>query len=435
MEIKELIKKIEEKKIKIGVIGLGYVGLPIVIRFVESGFKVIGFDIDEEKVKKLMEGISYIYYIPNEKIKALLPNFSATTDMGKLKEVDAILICVPTPLTPYKDPDLQYLYKTANDVYKVLREGHIISVESTTYPGTTREIYLKILEKTGLKVGNDFFLIYSPEREDPGNFQYDAREIPKVVGGITENCKKVGIALYSQIVKKVVPVSSTEVAEATKLLENIYRAVNIALVNELKMLFDRMGINIWEVIEAAKTKPFGFQPFYPGPGLGGHCIPIDPFYLTWVAKRYDFTTSFIELAGEINTMMPYYVVEKCIEGLNMQGKPIKGSKVLIIGIAYKKDVDDIRESPAFKIMKILEKKEVEKIDYYDPYVKEVKKTRQYDKSISSIEFKPEKLKEYDVAIIVTDHSNVDYETIYENLPLIIDTRNVYKVPSPKVIKA
>jgi UDP-N-acetyl-D-glucosamine dehydrogenase len=333
------------------------------------------------------------------------------------------------------EPDLTYLYNTANDIYENLREGHIISLESTTYPGTTREIYLSKFEKKGLVVGRDYFLIYSPEREDPGNPNYNTKNIPKVVGGITENCRKVGIALYSQIIDKVIPVSSTEVAEATKLLENIYRAVNIALVNELKMLFERMGIDIWEVIEASKTKPFGFQAFYPGPGLGGHCIPIDPYYLTWVAKRYDFTTSFIELAGEINTMMPYYVVEKCIEGLNMQGKSIKGAKILIVGIAYKKDVDDIRESPAFKIMKILEKKNVGKIDYYDPYVKEVKKTRQYSKPIYSIEFTEEKLSEYDVAIIVTDHSNIDYKKIYESLPLIIDTRNVYKEKSPKIIKA
>lgn len=435
VNIEKLIKNIREKKIKVGIIGLGYVGLPLVIRFVESGFKVIGFDIDQEKVKKLKSGNSYIHYISNEKIKSLFPNFTPTIDMKKLKEVDAILICVPTPITIYKEPDLRYLYNTANDIYENLREGHIISLESTTYPGTTREIYLSKFEKKGLKVGNDFFLIYSPEREDPGNPNYNTKTIPKVVGGITENCKIVGIELYSQIVDKVIPVSSTEVAEATKLLENIYRAVNIALVNELKILFDKMGINIWEVIEAAKTKPFGFQAFYPGPGLGGHCIPIDPFYLTWIAKRYDFTTRFIELAGEINTTMPYYVVEKCIEGLNIHGKSIKGSKILIIGIAYKKDVDDIRESPAFKIIKILEKKNVEKIDYYDPYVKEVRKTRQYDKPISSIEFSSEKLKEYDVAIIVTDHSNIDYKKIYDCIPLIIDTRNVYKENSPKVIKA
>jgi UDP-N-acetyl-D-glucosamine dehydrogenase len=435
MEIDNLIKRINEKKIKVGVIGLGYVGLPLVIRFVESGFEVIGFDIDKEKVEKLKKGQSYIHYIPEERIKNILPRFQPTTDMKKLKEVDAILICVPTPLTQYKEPDLTYLYNTANDIYENLREGHIISLESTTYPGTTREIYLSKFEKTGLVVGRDYFLIYSPEREDPGNPNYNTKIIPKVVGGITENCRKVGIALYSQIVDKVIPVSSTEVAEATKLLENIYRAVNIALVNELKMLFERMGIDIWEVIDASKTKPFGFQAFYPGPGLGGHCIPIDPYYLTWVAKRYDFTTSFIELAGEINTMMPYYVVEKCIEGLNMQGKSIKGAKILIVGIAYKKDVDDIRESPAFKIMKILEKKNVGKIDYYDPYVKEVKKTRQYSKPIYSIEFTEEKLSEYDVAIIVTDHSNIDYKKIYESLPLIIDTRNVYKEKSPKIIKA
>ncbi|MCM8817895.1 MAG: nucleotide sugar dehydrogenase [Candidatus Omnitrophica bacterium] len=434
-EISNLIKRIKNREIKIGIIGLGYVGLPVAIRFVESGFKVKGFDVDKEKVEKLKKGISYIHYIKNEKIKSLLTNFTPTTDMFQLKEVDAIIICVPTPLTPYKEPDLTYLIKTADDIYENLKKGHIISLESTTYPGTTREVFLSKFEKTGLKVGEDFFLIYSPEREDPGNPNFNTKTIPKVVGGITESCKKIGIELYSQIVDKVIPVSSTETAEATKLLENIYRAVNIALVNELKMLFDKMGIDIWEVIEASKTKPFGFQAFYPGPGLGGHCIPIDPFYLTWIAKRYDFTTRFIELAGEINTMMPYYVVEKCIEALNQQGKAIKGCKVLIVGIAYKKDVDDIRESPAFKIIKILEKKNVSKIDYYDPYVKEVKKTRQYYKQISSIDFIPEKLKEYDIAIIVTDHSNVDYKLIYECIPLIVDTRNVYKEKLSKVVKA
>lgn len=435
MKIEELILKIKERKIEVGIIGLGYVGLPLVIRFCEAGFKVRGFDVDPEKVEKLNSGHSYIHYIGDEKIRNILPNFKATSEMDELKQVDAIIICVPTPLDRYNQPDLKYLHNTANDIYRNLREGHIISLESTTYPGCTREIYLSLFKKKRLKVGEDYFLIYSPEREDPGNPVYNAKNIPKVVGGITENCKKVGVTLYSQIVEKVVPVSSTEVAEATKLLENIYRAVNIALVNELKMLFDRMGINIWEVIEASKTKPFGFQAFYPGPGLGGHCIPIDPFYLTWKAKEYDFHTRFIELAGEINRHMPYYVVEKCIEGLNNQGKVLKDSKILIIGIAYKKDVEDIRESPAFKVMKILEEKGAKKIDYYDPYVKEVKKTRQYPHPISSIEFSPGILKSYDVGIIITDHSNIDYKTLYECLPLIIDTRNVYKEPLPKVIKA
>ncbi|MCD6407666.1 nucleotide sugar dehydrogenase [bacterium] len=430
---KQILNLIEKGKIKIGVIGLGYVGLPLVIRFAKK-FKVVGFDIDPEKVKKLNSGISYISHIPSEEIKDILSNFKATTDMNELKLVDAIIICVPTPLNSHMQPELKYLKKTANDIYENLRRGHIISLESTTYPGTTREIFLSLFQQKKLMVGKDYFLIYSPEREDPGNPQYPTEKIPKLVGGITENCRKIGVALYSKIVEKVIPVSSPEIAEASKLLENIYRAVNIALVNELKILFDRMGIDIWEVIEAAKTKPFGFHPFYPGPGLGGHCIPIDPFYLTWKAKEYDFPTRFIELAGQINTSMPYYVVDKCIEALNNRGKAIKNAKCLLIGIAYKKNVDDVRESPAFKIMKILLKKGA-KVDYYDPYVKEVKKTRQFPYSIKSIEFVPSKLKKYDFAIIITDHSCIDYKKLQELIPLIIDTRNVYRKKHKNVIKA
>lgn len=434
--IKKILRDIENRKIKIGVIGLGYVGLPVVLRFARAGFKIIGFDVDREKVEKINRGKSYITYIPSEKLKKFLKrNFHATTDMGKLKEVDAIVICVPTPLDKHKEPDLKYLEKTSEDIYKNLRKGHLISLESTTYPGTTREIFYTKFEKKGLKAGKDYFLVYSPERENPGTDPFEGTKIPKVVGGITANCTKAGVCLYSQIIERIVPVKSTEVAEATKLLENIYRAVNIALVNELKVLFDKMGINIWEVIEAAKTKPFGFHPFYPGPGLGGHCIPIDPFYLTWKAKEFDFSTRFIELAGEINTNMPYYVVSRCIEILSKKGISVKNGKVLLVGIAYKKNVDDARESPGIKILKILKEKGFKKVDYYDPYVREIKKTRQIPHPIKSISFTKSNLKKYDACLIITDHSNIDYKTISEIIPVIIDTRNVYKKYKANIFKA
>lgn len=434
MEIEGMIENIRKKKTKVGVIGLGYVGLPLVIRFAEEGFSVTGFDVDEEKIGKLEKGISYIRHIPVEKIKAIRSSLQLTTDMRKLKQVDAILVCVPTPLTHHREPDTVYLEKTAGDITKVLRPGHIICLESTTYPGTTREIYLALFEKTGLKVGRDYCLLYSPEREDPGNPRYHTRVIPKLVGGITENCTKVGKELYGSIVQQVIPVSSPEIAEASKLLENIYRAVNIALVNELKVLFDRMGIDVWEVIAAAKTKPFGFQAFYPGPGLGGHCIPLDPFYLTWKAREYDFQTDFIELAGEINTSMPYYVVEKTIAGLNNLGRSIKHSRILLVGITYKKDVDDIRESPAFKILKILLEKKAH-VDYYDPYVPKVERTRQFPRPVHSIKFRPAVLERYDAAIVVTDHSGVDYDMLRRSLPLVVDTRNVYQKKFKNVVKA
>jgi len=434
MDIKKIQENIKRKKIKVGVIGLGYVGLPLVIRFAEEGFSVTGFDIDPSKIEKLKKGISYINHIPSEKIKSILPNLKVTTEMNLLKKVDAILICVPTPLTSYREPDTTFLEKTASDIYTVLRKGHIISLESTTYPGTTREIFYNLFQKKGLKPGKDYFLIYSPEREDPGNPAHQTKDIPKLVGGITKNCPKVGATLYSAIIKKVIPVSSPEIAESSKLLENIYRAVNIALVNELKLLFDRMGINIWEVIGAAKTKPFGFQPFYPGPGLGGHCIPVDPFYLTWKAREYDFHTKFIELAGEINISMPYYVAEKTIEALSQKGKSIRNAKILLIGIAYKKDVDDIRESPAFKIMKIFLKKEA-KVDYYDPFVEKVEKTRQFPLPVYSIKFNKTSLKKYDAAVIVTDHSCIDYKMLLKYVPVVVDTRNVFKKVSSKITKA
>src|SRR5262245_211307 len=380
----DLIEKIRARKARIGVIGLGYVGLPLVLRFSEEGFPVIGIDIDPNKVSKLNEGESYIHHIPSSRLQSLLKEnrFEATSDFARLTEPDCIIVCVPTPLTEKKDPDLRYIEATADAVLKTLRKGQLISLESTTYPGTTEEILLEKFRSTGLEVGKDYFLIFSPEREDPGNPKFSTRTIPKIVGGITEHCLEVGQALYGAVIDRVVPVSSTRAAELVKLLENIYRCVNIALVNELKLLGDRMKIDIWEVIEAASTKPFGFTPFYPGPGLGGHCIPIDPFYLSWKAKEYDFSARFIQLAGEINSAMPHYVVERVAETLNERSKAIKGSKILILGVAYKKDVDDVRESPALEIMKLLKERGAE-LSYSDTYIPRLHRMRQYDFSYMS----------------------------------------------------
>lgn len=423
----DLIGKIKSKKANIGIIGLGYVGLPLVIRFGEEDFNVIGCDIDQNKVEKLNRGESYIRHIPTEKIRTLINKnkFQATSDYSRLKEVDCIIICVPTPLSNRREPDLSYIENTSDEIAKYLKDGQLISLESTTYPGTTREILLSRFENNGLKVGEDFFLVFSPERENPGDTKYNTKNIPKVVGGITSSCTKVGKTLYEQIVDQVVVVSSTEVAEFTKLLENIFRAVNIALVNELKMLADRMGIDIWEVIETASTKPFGFMPFYPGPGLGGHCIPIDPFYLTWKAREYDFHTRFIELAGEINTQIPYYIVEKVNYTLNKSGKSFKGSKVLVLGIAYKKDVDDQRESPSLKIIQLLREHGAEVI-YNDPHVPECKGHRHYpDINMKSIELTDEILSDADITLLLTDHTAYDYVFIEKHARCIVDTRNVF----------
>ncbi|MFQ6083143.1 MAG: nucleotide sugar dehydrogenase [Candidatus Aminicenantia bacterium] len=428
MLAKDLLNKIRSKQALIGIIGLGYVGLPLVIRFGEENFKVIGFDIDEKKVEKLNRGKSYIKHIQSEKIKQLINKnkFQATSDYSRLKEVECILICVPTPLNSKREPDLSCIENTSNEIAKNLKKGHLVSLESTTYPGTTREILLPKFENNGLKVGKDFFLIFSPEREDPGNPKYNTKNIPKVVGGITTECTEAGKSLYEQIVDQVVTVPSPEVAEFTKLLENIFRAVNIALVNELKMLADKMGVDIWEIIEAASTKPFGFMPFYPGPGLGGHCTPIDPFYLSWKAKELNFNTHFIELAGEVNTNMPNYVVSKITDALNEKGKSLKNSKILILGIAYKKDIDDIRESPGVEIIDILKSKGA-KVDYNDPYIPSFSGMRHYPNlAMKSVKLTEEKLKEYDCMIITTDHSNYDYEWIVKNSKLVIDTRNATK---------
>ncbi|MDP2363405.1 MAG: nucleotide sugar dehydrogenase, partial [Ignavibacteria bacterium] len=390
----QLLKKIENKTAVIGIIGLGYVGLPLALEYATKGFKTIGFDIDEKKIPILNAGKSYIKHIKADKIKKTVGNnkFIATADFTRLPEVDAIIICVPTPLNEHREPDMTYIENSGKIIAHYLRAGQFVSLESSTYPGTTEEILLPMFEnapltqnsknkiqKTKIKpfmVGKDFYLAFSPEREDPNNSKYSTATIPKVVGGVTANCLKVALAIYNQVIVKTVPVSSPRAAEATKLLENIYRSINIALVNELKMVFERMDIDVWEVVDAAATKPFGFQAFYPGPGLGGHCIPIDPFYLTWKAREFEISTKFIELAGEINTFMPYYVIEKAGEVLNKFKKSLNGSKVLILGASYKKDIDDMRESPSLKLIEILREKGA-KVDYNDPYVPKLPKTRKY----------------------------------------------------------
>ncbi|OGW56807.1 MAG: UDP-N-acetyl-D-glucosamine dehydrogenase [Nitrospirae bacterium RIFCSPHIGHO2_02_FULL_42_12] len=421
----DLITKIKSREAQIGVIGLGYVGLPLVIEFCMARFHVTGFDIDPEKVKLLKKGRSYIKHIKASSITKCGDLFTPTTDFSKLSKMDCIIICVPTPLNKYREPDMSYVFNTTKTVAQYLSRNKLIVLESTTYPGTTDEDMRKILEGTGLKAGKDFFLAFSPEREDPNNKYFSTSAIPKIVGGYTSDCLEIAKTLYDTIVVKTIPVSSTKVAEAAKLLENIYRSVNIALVNELKMLFDRMGIDIWEVIEAAKTKPFGFQAFYPGPGLGGHCIPIDPFYLTWKAREYDFPTKFIELAGEINTFMPYYVVQKTIEAINEKGKSISGAKILILGLAYKKDVDDPRESPSLKLIELLKDKGA-KVDYNDPYISRPPKMRKYKLDIKSVSLSAKTLGKYDCVIIATDHSEYNPQFIVDNAALIIDTRNLIK---------
>jgi UDP-N-acetyl-D-glucosamine dehydrogenase len=420
----DLLHKIKNHSAAVGVIGLGYVGLPLVIQFVKAGFSATGFDLDEEKIKCLNNGKSYIKHIPVDAIKELKKNvsFKATTNFSALKDMDCIIICVPTPLTKQREPDLSYVLNTTRTIAKHLRKNQLVVLESTTYPGTTDQDMRAVLEDTGLKAGKDFFLAFSPEREDPNNKNFSTRIIPKIVGGYTPNCLAVADALYGTVVEKTVPVSSTRVAEAAKLLENIYRAVNIALVNELKVLFDRMDIDIYEVIEAAKTKPFGFQAFYPGPGLGGHCIPIDPFYLTWKAREYDFHTRFIELAGEINTSMPYYVTGKVSEALNRQGKSISSSKVLVLGLAYKKDIDDTRESPSLKLIELMSEQGAE-VDFNDPYIPHAKKMRMYDLKKSSVPLTADSLKSYDCVVVATDHSCYDYNFILKHASLVVDTRN------------
>ncbi|QDU26903.1 UDP-N-acetyl-D-glucosamine 6-dehydrogenase [Anatilimnocola aggregata] len=409
----------------VGVVGLGYVGLPLVRTFVQAGFRTLGFDLDTRKVNKLQAGESYIGHLPGEWIAEMIAaeKFAATSDMDQLAAADAILICVPTPLTDSRDPDLSYVENTAREIAKRLRPGQLIVLESTTYPGTTRQIALPILAESGLQLGSDFFLAYSPEREDPGNPNYSTQRIPKVVGGADGASGQLADLLYSQAVVQTVPVENCEIAEACKILENVYRAVNIAMVNELKVLFDRLEIDIWAVIAAAKTKPFGFQAFYPGPGLGGHCIPIDPFYLSWLARKHESPARFIELAGEINWEMPRYVVQKVSDALNDAAKPVRGSKLGILGVAYKKDVDDPRESPAFRIIEMLEDRGAI-ISYHDPHVLQLPKMRHYRvPDLASQPLTPAWLAAQDAVLIVTDHSAVDYSLVVEHAALIIDTRN------------
>lgn len=425
-----LIEKIKNRTAVVGVIGLGYVGLPLVIEFGKQNFPVIGFDVDPVKVKLLLESKSYIKHIPSDKICGLIDTkkFIPTTDYSRISECDAILICVPTPLDHHREPDMSYVVSTCESIMPYIRKGQLISLESTTYPGTTDELTKTILEKSGLIAGKDFYLVYSPEREDPGNKDFNTSTIPKVVGAMTPEGLKNAVELYSAVIGKVVPVSSTRAAELTKLLENIYRNINIALVNELKMLCDRMDINIWEVIDAASTKPFGFHPFYPGPGLGGHCIPIDPFYLTWKAHEFDFQTKFIELAGEINNSVTYFVVQKMMDALNKNKKCINGAKILMLGMAYKKDIDDLRESPALKLIELLMDKGAV-VEYNDPYIPAVPKVspmRHYTIKMASVELTPENLKKYDAILIVTDHSCYDYDMIVRESSIIVDSRNATK---------
>ena len=422
----KLIAMIEDRTAKVGVIGLGYVGLPLAIHFGKSGFSVVGFDLDSVKIEKLLKGESYIKHVSIDPVTEMIEagNFDVTSDFDRLKDVDCILMCVPTPLTDKMEPDLTYLVETTETIARHFRAGQLIVLESTTYPGTTEEMVLTRLEKEGMTVGSDFFLAYSPEREDPGNENFSASNTPKVVGGITPSCLEVAQALYS-CMTHVVPVSSTKVAELTKLLENTFRSVNIALVNELKVLAHKMNIDLFEVIDAAATKPFGYTPFYPGPGLGGHCIPIDPFYLSWKAREYDFSTRFIHLAGEINVSMPYYVIEKTVEALNRNRKSMNGSRILVLGVAYKRDVDDDRESPGYAIMKMLLEKGAEVI-YNDPWIPRLRPTRKYDFQMESTPLTPETLAGTDAVIIVTDHSDYDFVDIVRHSHLVIDTRNATK---------
>jgi UDP-N-acetyl-D-glucosamine dehydrogenase len=438
----ELKSKIEQKQARVAVIGLGYVGLPLALLYTEEKFPVTGFDIDARKVSTLDQGGSYIYRIPAAEIQAAKKRgFSATAEYARLTEMDVIIICVPTPLNEYHEPDLSYITDTAKSIAPHLRAGHLVILESTTYPGTTEEVLIPILEKGnrhGLKASRgeaaneqEFYVAFSPEREDPGNTTVARRDIPKVVGGLDAKASDLAAALYGAIFNRVVRVSSPAAAEMTKLLENIYRCVNIALVNELKLLSLRMGINIWEVIDAAATKPFGFQPFYPGPGLGGHCIPVDPFYLSWKAKEWDFRTRFIELAGEINTNMPYHVLESVGKALNQHKKALNGAKILVLGLAYKKDIDDLRESPSLAIIELLQKDGVQ-VSYNDPYFPTVGKGRKYNLQMKCTPL--ENLGQYDCVLIVTDHSDYDYAGIVRDAQLVVDTRNATRgIKSPKIV--
>lgn len=431
----KLMSQLNNKDATIAVIGLGYVGLPLSLRFSEVGYKVIGIDIDPEKVKKINDGKSYIEHISHDKItKAKLSGLEATGDFSSISKTDAVILCLPTPLSKQREPDLSFVLNTIDAILPYLRPGQVISLESTTYPGTTDEEIKPRIESSGLNVGHDIFLVYSPEREDPGNALYMTQNIPKICGGVTSECLSIGLALYEKITNEVIPVSSTRAAEMTKLLENIHRAVNIGLVNEIKMLADKMDIDVYEIIHAAATKPFGFVPYYPGPGIGGHCIPVDPFYLTWKAREYGVHTRFIELAGEINNAMPQWVAHKLIDALNHHGKPINKSKILLLGISYKKNVDDVRESPAIRLMEILVKKGA-MIDYSDPYLPVFPKMREHHFNLTSTPLTEQTLATYDAVVLTTAHDLFDFDFIKNHAKLIIDTRGVYRQSDPKIIKA
>jgi UDP-N-acetyl-D-glucosamine dehydrogenase len=433
--LEQLTTRLSERTAVIGIVGLGYVGLPLMLRYAEAGFRVLGIDIDGAKVERLNHGQSYINHIAAADIaRARDRGFEATTDFARAGEPDALIICVPTPLNAYREPDLSFVLDTTDALVPFMRPGQVLSLESTTYPGTTDEELKPRLEARGFTIGQDVFLVFSPEREDPGNPDFHTRTIPKVCGGVTPACLEAGIALYSPAIDRVVPVSSTRAAELTKLLENIHRAVNIGLVNEMKIIADRMQIDIHEVIRAAATKPFGFTPYYPGPGLGGHCIPIDPFYLTWKAREYGLHTRFIELAGEINSDMPHWVVGKLTDALNRRGKAVMGSRVLVLGIAYKKDVEDMRESPSVELMEILREKGAA-VDYADPHVPVFPRMREHRFDLRSVELTPQRIASYDVVLVATAHSAFDYELVRQYAGLIVDTRGVYPSQLPNLVKA
>ena len=429
------LNRIADKSAVIGIVGLGYVGLPLMLRFAEVGYKVLGFDIDQSKVDALHAGKSYIEHISADSIaSARAAGFEATTDFSRAPEADALILCVPTPLNKYREPDLSFVINTIDSLVPHLREGHLVSLESTTYPGTTDEELLPRIESRGLKVGENAFLVFSPEREDPGNPNFTTRTIPKVCGGVTAACQEVGVALYSAVIDQVVPVSSTRAAEMTKLLENIHRAVNIGLVNEMKIVADKMGIDIHEVIRAAATKPFGFVPYYPGPGLGGHCIPIDPFYLTWKAREYGVHTRFIELAGEVNSAMPDYVVSKVAAALNERKKAINGSKILVLGIAYKKNVDDMRESPSVFLMEKLRDLGAD-VSYSDPHVPVFPKMREHHFDLASVALTAEAVASYDCVLLATDHDKFDYAMLLQHAQLLVDSRGKYQQGAANIVKA
>lgn len=429
-----LNEKLRDKSALIGIVGLGYVGLPLLLRYVEAGYRVLGLDIDPEKPRKLHNGETYIKHIPVEAIVAARHGFEATTDYSCAGQADALILCVPTPLDDHRAPDLSFVLNTTDSLVPYLRVGQVVSLESTTYPGTTEEQLLPRIESAGLKVGHDIALVYSPEREDPGNPAFSTRNIPKVIGGVTFPCLESGLALYGQVIDQLVPVSSTRAAEMTKLLENVHRAVNIGLVNEMKIVADKMGIDIHEVIRAAATKPFGFVPYYPGPGLGGHCIPIDPFYLTWKAREYGINTRFIELAGEVNSHMPHWVVDRVAEALNQRNRSVKGSKILVLGIAYKKNIDDSRESPAIELMALLRAKGAD-IAYSDPYLPTFPRKRAYRFNLTSVQITAESVASYDCILVATNHDAFDYDLIQKHARLIVDTRGVYLRSAENVVKA